>query len=101
AAQHHAALDDDVDFLCAIGDRNLDLPDPGLDGGEAVRKGCRDGSNGNAGAFQRPDRSPDEGVVDADRARLDPEVPDAQPFEDAAAHRVARFGAEALDAAGG
>ena len=66
AVQHHVALDDDVDLLGAVGDRGLDLREPGLERREPVREGGGDRRDRNAGALERLDRGRDEGVVDAD-----------------------------------
>ena len=85
AVEHHLALDDDVDFLGAGGDRFLDLAQLGIERREAVREGRRDGGDRNAGALERLHRGRDERVIDADRGRLDVEIGDAEAVEDLAA----------------
>src|SRR5205085_11978610 len=64
AIEHHLALDDDVDLFSAGSDGLLDLAELGVERREAMREGGRDGSNRDAGAFERLYRGRNERVVD-------------------------------------
>src|SRR5690606_8889925 len=75
ALQHQPALDDDVDLPGAVGDRGLDLLEPGLNRGEAVREGGGDGGDRDTGALEGGDGGRNEGVIDADGGGDDAEAP--------------------------
>jgi hypothetical protein len=94
------ALTDDIDLIGAVGHRRLDLRESGGERREPVRECGRHRRDIDAGALQRIHRSLDERMIDAHRRRLHVEVADAETVENILTHRMARLGAESLDAAG-
>ena len=88
------AGDDDVDLARPLPDRIADLLQPLLQGGEPGRKAGRDGSNRNPRAFERFDRRPNHGRIDADGGDRQAQVGKIERGEKLLAKRMARLGAE-------
>ena len=101
AVEDVGAGDDDVDLRGASFDGAANLLDAL---GERREAGGESGGNGgdrNAGALERFDGGFDKGVIDADRADGEVQLFNAEGLDELALKRIARLGAETLDALGG
>ncbi len=100
ATEHHAALDDDVDFARAVLDRRLDFRKADLERREAVREGGGDSGHRDICALEGPDRGCNEIVVHADRRGGHAQLFHTHGLDQIGADGIAGLGAEAFDTAG-
>lgn len=98
ARQHMLAGDDDIDFLGAIGDGGFDLAQLHVMRDQAGRKTGGDGCHRDTGPFERLDGGGNETMIDAHGTGRDTATAHADRIEQILAHRLARLGAEPLDA---
>ena len=99
ALEHMLAGDDDIDLVGAGFHRIADFSEANGERRQPGGKAGGDRGDGNGGALKRLDGMRHHGRVDADRARRQAHVGDAERFDNARGKRLARLGAQAPHAA--